>query len=252
MLGGLLFCSFIFGAPPIPETKHGNIIIKIGDGGGFEDGDIIHAFNSKKILDTHTQHIVHPKNMERNSNRSIKANSVLETYLENIHEYKFERMSEKEVKRTNLWTSEVDYVSDIPNMKGEYIDVPLYIERRLTLKPNQNKIFGDKGKEYWYGGDTKITNEKLDEIWKDIEKKTSYKKNDYVDFPFSEKELKKFFVIKTNDFTDKEAQEYMKNKIDWDKLNLNEEEMIAKNSKDILIDTRENRLFIVADIILEK
>jgi len=197
----VIVTTFIVAAPPPTPTT--DIIVKIGDGAGYLDGDIIHAFNSVRIADVHAYHVVHPKYMQRDARNAIVAGTLLETYLENIMKYKFERTGEKTVRRTNLWTNEVDFLSDVPNAKGEQMDVALYIARRLTLKPNQNNMFGDVGSEYWYGGNKRKTDAAMDIIWDEIESRTSVVRN--YNFPFTENETKAYMVLKVDNLTALEA-----------------------------------------------
>lgn len=186
----------------VVDPKYTDIIVKVGDGAGYEDGDVLHAFNEKQILNVHAQHAVNPKDMERVNGR-IVPNSLLEKYLEEIQELKFERISETSIRRTNLWTGEVDTISNVPNKNGEYMDVPLYLERRITLQPDRNKIFGSEGSEYWYGGGTRITDANMDEVWDEIESRTSRRRSK--EFPFTENEKRSFMVMKVENLSDEEV-----------------------------------------------
>ena len=212
----------IFGAPITPTT---DIIVKVGDGPDFEDGDVIHAFSQKEILHVHAQHIVHPKNMPRTNQGTIQPGVILEDYLEDIKEFKFERTGQKQVKRTNLWTGEVDFISEQPNAKEEYMDVPLYIKRRLELNPNDNLVFGNAGNEYWYGGGDRITDTLIDKVWDKIEAKTSHNRN--YNFPFTERETKAFAVLKIKNLSDPEIRDLVAPEID------NEGKIIKTRAKKI-------------------
>jgi len=250
-----------------PEPLNGELIIKIGDGGGFEDGDIIHAFNSKKILSVHAQHITHPKKAPKNGDGLRVPDSLLEVYLENTKEYRFERISQREIRKINLVTGEQDIFSDVSNSNGEYIDVPLFIERRL--RNDNHMIFGTKGNEYWYGGNTITTDEKIDKVWKEIEKRTEHKKSDHTSFPFTDNELSNHYAIKIDDFTDNEANEFTapelgevdekgdkpvlkqrKHKVDYKNLpGLSEKDKQDISNKNIKKDHRKNKSFKKADIV---
>lgn len=189
----------------VPPPLATDVMVKVGNSASFQNGDIMAVMTSRRILDVHASHVVHPRNMPRTEHGTVAPNSLLEYYLEATKEYKFERISDKEVRRTNLWTSAVDTFSDVPNASGERIDVPLYIERRLALKPNQNLIFGNAGSEYWYGGNDRKTDAIMDDIWDEIERVSSNERS--FDFPFTEKEKQKYLLVKVNDLTDAEAGE---------------------------------------------
>jgi hypothetical protein len=189
----------------LTKIRTAQLIIKVGDEGTFEDGDIINAFTDTQILNVHAQHITHPKNFSKNKHGLRNPNTLLQDYLENTSKFKFERISQTAIKRTDLQTGDEDILSDTPNTDNEYMDVPLYIERRL--KHERHKIFGTPGNEYWYGGNTIITDEKIDKVWQKIEQKTSKKKADHTNFPFTEKELQKYYAITVEDFTPEEIAE---------------------------------------------
>ena len=154
------------------------LILKIGSAGPdpfWQDGDVIEAFNNKRILCTHAQHICDHRKENFNRSGLRITNGLSQSFQEKIFEYKFERVSENEVKRTNLLTSEVDIIGLEPNDKGEYMDVKLYIARR---KKNINhRIFGDNDAEIWYGGKTNF--DKVNDIWDEIEVRTKKKRKDH-------------------------------------------------------------------------
>ena len=152
------------------------------------DGDIVCAMNDRRIKDVHTQTIC-------KNNRHL-----LEFYLSKVRQFKFERISETEVRRINLWDSTSEIFDDTPNAEGKAIDVPLFIQRRL--KNPKHKIFGSQGNEVWYGGRTNASIIKLKEVWKEIETKTSFKESEHTKWPFSEYEKTNFVIIKTDDFDD--------------------------------------------------
>lgn len=176
------------------------LIIKIGVGTGFEDGDVIHAMNDRRIKDVHAQHITHPKNCPVGPGIRHEAGCLAQVYLENTKQYKFQRISENEVRRTNLVTLQEDIISDVANKDGEYMDVPLYIARRL--KHQTHMIFGGNGSEYWYGGKTDASLANLSTVWTEIEAKTAFLEADHTEFPFTDKELSKYYVFKVDDFSD--------------------------------------------------
>lgn len=179
------------------------IVLKVKDSPTYKDGDILCAFSDRRISDVHVQHICHPKNHDFNSDGLRDRNTLLEIHLQNVMEFRFERVSKTEMKRYNLRTGEVDLFSDKPDVNGERIDVPFYLKRR---KGNaRHKIFGSLGSEIWYGGNARPTEESLDKVWVDIEDRTDDKKSNYPLFPISETEKAHFLGLSVDPFDDLEG-----------------------------------------------
>lgn len=216
----------------------------------YQDGDIIVAINDRRIKDVYAQHICKPNGFNRQGLRT--PNSLLETYLSNVYEYKFQRISKNKILRTNLITFQQEILSNKPNSAGERIDVDLYISKRI--QHHIHKIFGEKGSEYWYGGHINNSSTTLDIIWNDIENKTSFRKINFQDFPFTDHELKQHLIIKTDDFTEEQKTDFesdLKDKegniikkrtnyIIWRNLlnkNVSDSDII---NKDIKVDIRKN------------
>lgn len=187
-----------------------DLIVNVTDGrGGYDEGDVLHAFTSRRILDVHAQHVVHPKLMIREGGDvgRITPGSLLEFCLERTRQFKFERISARQVRRTNLRTLDEDTISDVPNASGEYMNVQLYLDRRVAFKPSQNQMFGSAGSEYWYGGITTTTDAIMDTIWTEIEARTRHVRDD--EFPFTDREKRLYLIIKVDDLTDAEVVELL-------------------------------------------
>ncbi len=152
------------------------LALKIGGTATYEDGDIVDAFNRRRIRHVHAQHICHVKH-----GRS----ELSEVYRAKTRQFLFQRVSKLEVVRTNLLTLAGEILSDKPNASGEYIDVPLFIARRL--KHPRHGIFGPPGVERWYGGTTTATHAILDDVWAEIEGRTQYQESEprFQQYPLS-------------------------------------------------------------------
>lgn len=164
----------------------------------WQDGDIIHAMNDLHIHDVHAQHICHKNLVGFNSDGLRPANSLTEDYLSEVRQYKFERISQTEVRRSDLFSMSIDVFSDTPNGDGEYIDVPLFISR--WRQHPKHVIFGKPGTEIWYGGRTLITTAKINDIWVSIEAKTAYLKAHFGKFPWGNEDQKHHLAITVDDF----------------------------------------------------
>ena len=225
------------------------LIIKIGDGIKFQDGDLIHAMNDRRISQVHCEHICHRKNQTKNKDGLFDRDTLAEDYYKNTSQYRFERQGD-EVVRTDLTTLEQE------TFGKSHIDVELYLKR--ALRHDRHKIFGTKGNEVWYGGKSVATKEKLDLVWQAIEAKTPKRKATHTKFPWNENELKRFLVLPVEDFTQEEKAEFesseidttdeenpvvikaRKNKVDWRMLlagrGITEEDVL---NKEVSIDLRE-------------
>lgn len=191
------------------------LILKVGNDQApdrYQDGDIICAFNRRRIRACHAEMICHVKHVSFNGDGLNPADSLPVHWFENTHQFKFERVSNKEIRRTNLLTLEEDIISDVPNEKGEYMDVPLYLARRK--KHEMHRIFGTEGNEFWYGGNVDASNTKLDKVWEKIEELTVKREADHQLWPLSSTEKKHFLALPVDDFTEEERGEYESSELD--------------------------------------
>ncbi len=194
---------------PFPST---DLLVNIKEDSIYDVGDIVFASNSKNTLNVRAEQITLPKKTERNTHGNLKEGTLLEFYYKKIYQYKFERISEESLVRTNLQTGLKETLSNTANEKGEYIHIPLYISRQKNVLKDRARIFGNPGEEYWYGGEISVTNENMNEVWNEIEKTTREKRN--YNFPFSEQEKNNFLLIKTSDMTDSEVSDLLSPKTD--------------------------------------
>jgi len=182
------------------------LILKVGDHVGdtaYKDGDILCAFNDCRIHCVHAQHICHPDKMSFNSAGLRDADNLLDVYLKNTYQYKFQRVSDHEIKRILLLDMSEEIIGAIPNSKGEYMAVMSFIARRK--KHARHRIFGTDGAEFWYGGRTTITDAINTTIWDEIESRTTKLKADHSLWPLTDNEKKSHFAITVDDFDNAEA-----------------------------------------------
>lgn len=189
------------------------IAVKINPGQS-DDGDVLVAINDRRIHAVHAQHICHKDKVGFKPDGYREAGTLLDMMLSKTMQYKYERISTMEIRKTNLKTFEQNIISDKPNARGEYIDVPLYIQRRL--KHPKHLIFGTEGNEYWYGGNTDHSEAAINAIWTEIEARTPKRKVDHGKWPFTDTELKNFLIIPMVDMTDAQANEFVSDKVDQD------------------------------------
>jgi hypothetical protein len=173
----------------------------------YQDGDVVCAFNQNHIKLKHAFHICSPLNFNLNKWR-LRPDGLLRFFCDKTFKYRFERISKTEVKRTNLNTNNEEIFSDKSNLKGEYI----YVQQHINyMKKNANHyIFGRAGEEIWYGGERNFSNDVVSSIWEEIEKETPYKEVDFYFWPLGKEEKKHFLALSVNDFSDFEANQWIK------------------------------------------
>ncbi len=241
------------------------IVVKIGDAGAgadqYKDGDIVDVFNSNRALFHRTQHVC---NMKRFRNGSyIISGSPTEIMLKNSMQYKFERVSRTEVKRTDIVARTTDTIT--------YADTNVHFLARAA--DNKFATFGSLNNEVYYDGNFNLTPAVIGAIWDKLEATTSEVRTDYNTWVFTDRILKSFLCICVDDFDDAEAGrlcegEYdkplmtggvltknrlrtvaRKNRVDWRALNLATESDIEDRTK--IVDVR-NRQQVLADIKITK
>ncbi len=237
-----------------------HLTLKIGTVGPdplYQDGDIVCAFNDRRIKCCHAEMICHPRKEGFNSHGLRIPKGLAQLFYDNTHQYKFERLNKVEMKRINLITGEEEIFGATPNTNGEYIDVPLFISKRISNK--NHVIFGQEGREYWYGGKKDFSTKNIGKVWINIEDRTVFKESDHKRWPFSHREKKAFLIIDTDDFGDVVSDLLVsredkngkmirkrKNMVDWKNLDLGVSRADIRNpGKEISISKSFNRLKIV-------
>jgi len=123
--------------------------------------------------------------------------------LQRTRQFKFERLDLRTVRRINLGTLDEENLSHTPNAQGEYINVPMFVARRL--ENSQHAIFGEPGREVWYGGDTNYSNDTLSRVWGDIETHSVFREVDFSLWPVGTDDVRVHFCCSIDDFIDAEA-----------------------------------------------
>ena len=186
------------------------LYLKIGVGAKYEDGDILCAMNNRRIRCVHAQHICKPITFNSDGLREI--NSVSDYFMSKTHRYKFQRISSTEIKRIELATMQEETISNIPNAKGEYMAVALFVQRRIANP--KHRVFGSTGAEYWYGGTIDYSDKNLTDIWNKIETDTPLRESNFTLWPAGDRDLKDHFGISVDNFTETEAEDFVSSEID--------------------------------------
>ena len=197
-----ILCVFLVASPGWSAS----IAVKVNEGQA-DDGDVLVAINNRRIQSIHAQHICHKDKVGFNADGYREPGTLLETMLSKTRQYKFVQQSNcTDVKRIDLATLDEETLNKTPNASGEYIDVPLYLQRRL--RHSKHLIFGSNDgvcNEYWYGGNETFSQAAVNDIWTEIEARTPNRKADFNKWPFSDTELKHYLILPVEDMTDAEA-----------------------------------------------
>jgi len=183
------------------------LVLKVGPGAGYEDGDIIAAFNRRRIRCVHAQMITDVRKFGTTA-EGLRPNSLAKTFGENCCQYRFERISETEVRRVEIASGQSEILGPTPNDRGEYIDVSEFVRRRLR-QPG-HAIFGTWGSEVWYGGRSDFSDTALDKVWTAIEAETSLREADHTLWPLGQQEMKSHFAITVTEFDDARADQLVR------------------------------------------
>ena len=175
----------------------------------LQDRDVIHGYNDRHISAAHLWRICHPWEFVLNSDGVLATGTIVEDYFRHISLYKFEQLSRTVVRRTDLLTLQSEEFDNRPNAKGEQMNVLEWLAGRLGVRNLRNggpkkPIFGVPGAYVWYGKDKQPTQAQCNLIWTDVETKTAVRQADHQNHNFHPHVLRRFLVVRVDDFTERE------------------------------------------------
>ncbi len=182
------------------------LVLKVGDGAKYQDGDVLCAFSDLRISHVHLQHLCCADAKGLNKEGLYVDRDFQELYRSKAFRYRFDRLSEREFMRTDLVTGEVAIGgNDSPDV-GLLMDVPLYIARRRRNDPSL--LFGPEGKEYWFLDDITPEPAALDELWLAVEDRLAISKDqpEFSLWPLQYQDIRSHLAIRTVDFTEAECE----------------------------------------------
>jgi len=197
-------------------------LLKVNDGSDYSDGDVLCAFNRRRIRCCHAQHVCHPWDAPINSKGFLDGGDHIEKFFQHTREFKFQRVSRYEILRTNLITDETSLLSDVPNEYGEAIYVEEFIRRRLNSKARNGApklaMFGDIANVIWYGGKTDYSNVKLNLVWNSIETHTPRleSEQEFQLWPMGYYDIRHHLAVRSVDFSDEQAESYISPQLEVD------------------------------------
>lgn len=213
------------------------IVLKILEGSGYEDGDVLCAFNENRIKTVHAQHI----GLDRDpvtrripllGNGLCDESDLLHDMLETISEYKMIRLSRTEMMMVRMSDlAEIRFESNVPfiGFDGRTVamDVERYFDRSMGTLRKQNAqgvpIFGTGDEDcHYFSGKREWSGANIVSVWTKIHEKTPLRDTDldmtewpegkkwagrttgYVEHP--SQALKSHLFVPVVDFSDVEAQ----------------------------------------------
>ena len=182
------------------------LLVKVGSTDSsqlqYQDGDIVEAYSQSQIELGHAYRLCHHKTVGLDSVSGLRpVNSLPYLFAEIVSKYKFERISQTEVRRTNYATGEIDIVGATPNANGERINVSLYISKRTSR--SSHRIYGQTGSEIWFG--ELLSDVDLDAVWNVIETHSDNLRSSYQSWNYTPLEKLGFLPINCVGFRNDEV-----------------------------------------------
>lgn len=185
------------------------LLIHIGDGSTYRDGDVLCAFTNRRIQIVHQQHIC---DYRRHWNRfGLRPNNHSRLFLDAAYQYTFTRVHRDYIRRDE--TTVDGLIVGTEYYGPESIDVRVYLWRRL--QHHAHRIFGVPGREVWHGGRFDMSVNMVRRGWEIIETHTpcrrgwcDFRKVNHSLWPFGREELKAFLPVRLNhELTEEVANE---------------------------------------------
>lgn len=181
----------------------------------YRDGDVLLALNDRRIL------AVHAQGLARTYGRGFKSNGLRPDGLprsirERVATWRYERVSEHEVLRTHLPTGVQDVLGPTPNDHGEVTRPALKLAKKL--QSDKHAVFGETGREVWYGGPYRWDAVQTASAWDAIESRSALRRGHprFASLAWADKELCKHLALRVPDMDDELARRLTAPEIDFD------------------------------------
>jgi len=199
------------------------LILRIGTVGPnpkSQDGDILIAYNNRRIWQVNASVICHVRKEGFQLSGLRKNTGLAKAFRDRCMQYKFERVSINELKRIDQFTQE-EQIFTYPT--GQ---LDKKVQRMMNI--NNPLIWGSVAHEIWYGGKIHQEIDVVNSIWQMIEEKTPMRKVNYGLAPRGFEDLKQRLTLPVDDFDDGTALDYeTPDQISKNILNL-EKKMVEK------------------------
>jgi hypothetical protein len=186
-----------------------DLLLKVGASNGYADGDILGAFNRRRIRCVHAEHLCHLglAGFTRDGLRPVDA--LARDLREACCQYRFERVSRTEIERVEIATGARVRSGAVPvevDGQRQQMDVDLFVRRRK--RHSRHGLFGTPGSEQWYGGKTDRSDAKLSLVWQAIEAKTARLETEaeFQQWPMGRLDIRSHLPIQVVEFDDATAE----------------------------------------------
>lgn len=239
-----------------------NLLLKIDPGSGYDDGDVICAWNRTDIGFKHGETLCHPRYAQRNSEGLILPGTLCYEWSSAVREFMFVRVSDDELLRVNLSTGEETLFGPQPNENGEHILVREFVARRYA-EGLKLPMFGNPGREVWFGGELYQDETSVARAWNRIQQRSAARRDApaYSEFPLGAQDKRSHLPIGTAEFDEPKKAEMLEGTedrkrirfVEWrDRLELSKAEVQAARDKRRTFDIRRRKQFDPRQIVSDK
>ena len=184
------------------------LCLKIRDGANYQDGDIVQVFTNNRIRTIHTEVICHPWR-SRVNRHGLRRSDHVRAFFEHTHQYRFERLAKHWYQRVEIATGETLLQGLVPDASGQGGDVDLFVRMRMSEREQapdggpKLAMFGQPGREVWYGGCYDPSPENLDRVWDSIEFHTPKMRDDpfYKLMTWGQSDIRHALALRCDDVT---------------------------------------------------
>ena len=196
------------------------LMLKVQNGTGYKDGDCLHGFTDCRIQCASAQNVLFKKDPTTNNNERADAeglipeNDASQDFYEQTHQFKFQRTGKNTATVTRLSDNNtISFESNKPFVQHDGKTVQMDIQKWLRKKRDRHRdknhggfpMFGTVGHEIWYGGRTTIDEQRVSNVWTNIENKLQLDRNDYKKWPVGNLDIKHYINIPVATLTERQA-----------------------------------------------
>lgn len=186
------------------------VLLKVGDGANYQDGDVLCAFNNRRIQAVHAAELCNPKHAQRLNGGLLMADSLAWYWMIESYQYRFVRISKTEVLRIDQHTGERE------RFGPKHIDVRQFLRRR---RQNANhSIFSDGPRVIWFGGKVNTSAATTSRIWQHIEQRSPFKRQQtrFGLWPMGRLDIRHHLALRVDDLTEKQARSFTEPQFETD------------------------------------
>lgn len=194
-----------------------------GDPAHYQDGDIIQAFNDRRVGKCNAQ-LVCKARKGTLVDGLRQSGTLFEEWLSRTRRYRFERVSRTAIERLDLSAPDpettrtlIDSTPRDIDGRQQHMHVVNFVA--LAMLEPRMQLFGSPGSEYWYST-TRVpaTDAVVDSLWTEIEARSPVRRSDHLRYPLGAQDKRLFLPVAVDDFGDAERKVLMGRTVDADGL----------------------------------